>query len=162
MEILITNRLAEGTVTSIWVELPCTGDEFDEALNSIGIRDIDDENWFISKVQDTDLDYAPILRIRPSLSDLNEWAYCEENYSDVARAISEVDGIHNVDRHECRNRTFLYGVNDTDELGHRIVDEGFFPCEIPSELEDYLDYERIGMSWEEEGNYSSEGFLMNW
>lgn len=156
MEILITNKMAEGTVTSTWVTLPCTEDEFDEAIRAY------DGNWVVSGIEDTDLECTGILNSRPALADLNEWTYCEDNYHDIACAISEADGIHNVDKHECCNRTLFRNVENSKELGECIVDQGYFPYEIPNGLENYLDYESIGLDWESEGSYTTYGFLMGW
>ena len=162
MEILITNtgKMAEGTILSTWVTLPCYEDDFEEALKSIEVDGNRYVDWTLSDTS-TGLDCTGIGE-HPTLADLNEWAYCEENYHDIACAISEADGIHSVDRHECNNRTLFRNVEDAKELGECIVDQGYFPYEIPDGLENYLDYESIGFDWESEGSYTTYGFLMGW
>lgn len=162
MEILITNtgKMAEGTILSTWVTLPCYEVDFEEALKSIEVDGNRYVDWTLSDTS-TDLDFS-CAGEHPSLADLNEWAYCEDHYHDIACAIAEVDGIHSLDRFECRNRTLFSSVENAEELGQHIVDEGFFPCEIPGELYEYLDFESIGMTYEDEGSYSEYGFLMDW
>lgn len=178
MEICITNLYAD---RHTWVELPIEEDDFLEELQSIGVSTKiwkteywkDDTSWktngkgewLISDVG-SDMDVQVHHFENMTIDDIcngkaSEWGECENDYHDVAVAISEAYGMEDVDIRNCRTATLFEGIEDEEELGEYVVDYDYFSYEIPAGLEDFLDYEKIGDWFEDEGNFTSTGFLLN-
>lgn len=140
-----------------WVELPA---DIEDIAGLFGVEleettDFEEELTF--EDIETDLDFRGHKLTEFNLDELNDLAECEDNYYDVAVAISEVWGLNEVDIPTCK-KAVLYKVKDAEELGEALVNDGLFGP-VPDYLMDYLDYEKIGESYNFDGDYTSTGFL---
>jgi len=104
-----------------------------------------------------------------SISELEEMAEKIEELNnttdiDIFKAIltcaSDFDEAYNV----AINGDYIYysDVNDETDLGHALVDEGFFKDNITDEkIKMYLDYESIGRDYmiNVNGSFSDNGFI---
>ena len=157
MEVFLTNLGAynEGELRGKWVD-PATCD-WDEELKAIGIGEEVNcgcvyEEYFITDYDDAPFDlgeYEPLERLTEIAN------YCEEYGSDLVGAMQDMtsDWDNTVERLDGGEYTLIYlddsWIGDNDEkLGYAIVEQGLFGIEIPSELENYIDYAAIGRDTE--------------
>lgn len=157
MQVYLTNLGAytEGVLRGNWVD-PSTCD-WEEELKKIGIGESrgegmgEYEEYFI-----TDYDDAPFdLGEYESLDHLTEIAnYCEEYGTELVGAMQNNTGDWDdtVERLDSGDYSLVYlddGWGDeTERLGYAYVEEGLFGIQIPSELENYIDYSAIGRTIE--------------
>lgn len=152
--------IAYKTVYLKWVKLPADIEDIAElfGVDLSETTDLEEELRF--EDIETDLDFPRYCLQSFTLDELNDLAECEYHYHDEAVAISEAYGINDVEWTTCRNAILYEGVTNAEELGETLVDYDYL-APIPAHLQNYIDYEKVGESWEWEGTYTSVGFLMN-
>lgn len=167
LKIALTNlgKYNEGYLIYKWLELPATEDEIEEAKEAIGINE-QYEEWFITDYE-TDIEGLKVGEYE-DLEALNELAERYENLDeydqDIVQAIIEGEGYdleEALDVLESGNYSFYPDVNDEEDLGYYVVDEGLFGVEIPDSLQAYIDYESIGRDWRINGagSFTSKGYI---
>lgn len=143
-----------------WIELPADIEEIAEMFEV----DLDEEPDFGDEITiediETDLDFRYSRLGAYDLDDLNALAECENDYYREAVAISEAWSLNEVNYETCKNAYLIPGVETTAELGEALVDRDYL-SPIPDHLKDYIDYEKVGDSYEYDGTYTSTGFLFN-
>lgn len=168
VSVFLTNlgKYVEGYLIGKWITLS-TAINWKEELESIDVKDgTDYEEFFI-----TDFESNANIKINEyiSISELEEMAEKIEELnntidSDIFNAIldcsSDFDEAYNV----AINGDYIYysDVNDETDLGHALVDEGFFKDNITDEkIKMYLDYESIGRDYmiNVNGSFSDNGFI---
>ena len=168
VNIYLTNlgKYTEGYLIGKWITLS-TAINWKEELESIDVKDgTDYEEFFI-----TDFGSNANIKVNEymSISELEEMAEKIEELNnttdiDIFKAIltcaSDFDEAYNV----AINGDYIYydDVNDETDLGHALVDEGFFKDNITDEkIKMYLDYESIGRDYmiNVNGSFSDNGFI---
>ena len=107
-------------------------------------------------ISDIDADFPFKLEGEILLSDLEEIAnkvneIDDEGLDDVFKAVLEYLGAYSFD--EAYNTVisgeydFNCDVNDDEDLGYYLVDEGIMFNNVPEEVKNYLDYEAIGRDY---------------
>lgn len=168
LKIALTNlgKYNEGALVYKWLELPATDEEIQEALEAIGIDNEEYEEWFITDYE-TDIEGLKVGEYE-DLEALNELVERYENLheydQDIVQAIIEGEGYdleESLDVLESGNYAFYPDVNDEEDLGYYVVDEGLFGVKIPDSLQAYIDYESIGRDWSINGagSFTSKGYI---
>lgn len=167
LRIALTNlgKYNEGQLVYKWLDLPATEEEIEEAKEVIGINEIYEE-WFITDYE-TDIDGLKVDEYE-DLETLNELVERYENLDEyeqeIVQAIIEAEGYdleEALDVLERGNYSFYSGVNDEEDLGWYVIDEGLFGVEVPDSLQNYLDHEAIGRDWRinSAGSFTSKGYI---
>lgn len=149
IRIALTNlkKYNEGELIYEWVELPC------EDLKSVFDR-IGHDEYFISDYECDDFHIT--IHEYDCINKLNDLAKQIDDLTDyerkVLKAIMEADSPRIMYALEIlKNDNYLfYEVEDFDELIDEFIDEGLFG-EIPPNLVNYLDYEKIARDLEYDG-----------
>lgn len=143
-----------------WIDLPADIEDIAEMFD-VDLTDYEEFEDEI-RIEDikTDLDFRGHKLEAFDLDDLNALAECENDYHDEAVAISEAWSLSDVDWTTCRNAQLAKGVSTAEELGEYLVDNEYLKP-IPDHLRNYLDYEKIGDSYDYDGSYTSTGFLFD-
>lgn len=153
MEAFLTNRKKYNEGACVldcgrWYDPSVT--DWRDVLKEIGCMDEDGETvaeWFISDYDDCPLKY---LGENPNLNTLEDLARtCDRYGADLVEAVYDLAGDEQrtIDIIECEDYTLMGGdVFDDDDLGHYLVDNGYFE-EIPDSLVNYIDYEAIGRDY---------------
>lgn len=143
-----------------WIELPADLEEIAETFDV----DLDEEPDFEDEITiediETDLDFRYSRLGAYDLDDLNVLAECENDYHDVAVAISEAWSLNEVNYETCKNAYLIPEVETAAELGEALVDRDYL-SPIPDHLKDYIDYKKVGDSYDYDGTYTSTGFLFD-
>lgn len=178
-----------GMLIGEWIDFPISDEELKDVLLRIGVYETDDEKDSLAKTFSdeylseeyfiTDYDYDSELPFSPSkffgeyssIDSINELAdYIDgltkndlsliQAYFEAFNEPNDVEEFINIC--ENINRFYLINAFDDEELGHYFVDEGLFCESIPSDLENYLDYNAIGRDMSYDGTFTSQGFLMEY
>lgn len=166
VNVFLTNlgKYTEGYLIGKWITLS-TAINWTEELESIDVKDgTDYEEFFI-----TDFESNANIKVNEymSISELEEMAEQIEELNNtvdisIFQAImccaSNFSEAYNI----AINGNYIYydDVNDEDDLGHALVDEGFFN-NIDEKIKMYLDYESIGRDYmiNVNGSFSDNGFI---
>jgi antirestriction protein len=168
MKIYITNlgKYNEGELIGRWLALPCTEDELEATLRSIGINERYEE-WFITD-HDNDLglnvgeydDINNLNELAQRLEALDSWemktlcAVIESETPDAWELMELLDRLDDYQLHP--------DVHDGESLGHYWIDEvGCYDLDRMGELARYFDYEAFGRDLRVNSNgcYTSYGWL---
>ena len=144
-----------------WIDLPANIEEIADMFEV----DLEEEPDFEDEISiediETDLDFRGHPLESYDLDDLNILAECENDYHDEAVAISEAWSLNEVNYGTCKNAYLIPGVETAAELGEALVDKDYL-SPIPDHLKDYIDYEKVGDSYDYDGTYTSAGFLFDY
>jgi antirestriction protein len=154
LSIYLTNlaQYNAGRLIGEWIELPIAQEELEERIKKILGRD---EEYFITD-SESDIgwkvgEYEDPYKLNEQAGELDEFEnqYDEEvlgafidHYSDMKEALEAL---------QSGDFTIINDVEDEDDLGYEAVDQGFFGIEIPDNLKNYIDYEKIGRDMTFEG-----------
>ena len=170
IKVALTNlgKYNEGELVYKWLELPCTDEEFRDALKDIGIDGKRYEEYFISDYE-TDIEglrigeYTDIEELNNAA---NEYELLSDSEQDKVKAIIEAEGIYSL-------REVLDSVDDYElipdvdsdyDLGYYYVHEvGCYDLKAIGDLANYIDYESYGWDCRLDGggSYTSYGYLYN-
>ena len=105
------------------------------------VADSIDGNEFISEFIRKDIE--SMNYIADYVAQLNE--YETEEFQAIYAAIGDI--YDSIDSHENGDFVYISEVGDYDDLGNAVVELGYFGVEIPSDLQNYIDYEAIGRDY---------------
>lgn len=173
--IALTNlgQYNEGILNYVWLTMPATEFEIEDAKKKIGIGMPDEfgnkyEELFISDYDDyTGIGLAQYFGEYASINSLNKLArkldsltdfefkklqaICEtECYSSPDDVLEFIDSLNNYSLTEGVKNEFDYGYYLTHKSGL---------IEVPAHLKDYIDYERLGSDYSQDGDFTSFGYL---
>ncbi len=147
INVYLTNlaKYNEGELIGKWIELPMDSDELQAEIDEVlG----EDEEYFIT---DYENDFGIRVEEYTNIHRLNEQA---EKLSEIVKYNSEEVIKAAIDNYGSLEEAFekleegdfsvLFDVDDEEDLGYAMVDEGYFGIEVPDALRNYLDYETIG------------------
>lgn len=164
-----------GHLIGKWIELPMDEEdlqaEIDEVLNGEEAQktqseyDIDEE----IAIHDYETDFDLKIGEYDSITELNELAEkleeLDEHDQTKLKALLEYDSYYFKDITDTIDRldeVYLYeDVNNEEDLGYYVVDNGLFGVDIPESLSSYIDYEAVGRDWNLNcsGGFTSYGWL---
>src|SRR5690625_3783910 len=167
LKVFITNlaKYNEGYLYGKWVTLPKDEDELQEDVNEVLV---DNEELFIT---DWESDYKREIEKYLSVFIINQELQELEIFNeDVIRLIcliadAECQQITEVIEEYKDGKYIIIKATNFEELGIYLNVNGLLGYEIPSHLDDYIDYERLGEDWLLNTNYidlSNEGFYITY
>ena len=173
----ITNlgKYNEGELVGEWVKFPTTANELNKAFERIGIGSEDDfgnpyEEWFITDydcyvggLYDKLGEYENLDELNYLASKLDDMDRDEYNQFLAAMEMGEHTGsirdiINLTENMDCYD---VYpDIEDHDDLGRYYIEE-LGAMQIPSYLENYIDYEAYGrdVALEEGGEFTEFGYV---
>jgi len=165
---LYTVNLAEytaGDFVGAWIILPTDEDAIKahlKALQSVNevIAIHDYESDFPFEVGEYDNIYA-LNRT------MQEFERVAETDRQIVALIAKTKGLklEQVIQIHQDGKYMAFKCSSLEELGHYLNDEGFLSYEIPEEVTDYIDFERLAKNWLMTGNYidlSDKGFYITY
>lgn len=140
-------KYVEGYHVGNWITLPVEQEDFDKFLLTI---EVDGIRYEEIAIHDYETDLGISISEYESLKKLNYIAEITEGKETEFSAIYSVLGNLNdtVKTFESEDFLLFPEVNSEEDLGYMWVDEGLLGIKIPSELEDFIDYEALGRSLE--------------
>lgn len=157
----VTNlgKYNEGELVGKWVDFPIDEDEFEEVLEEIGIDGEQYEEWFVT---DCECEVDLYLGQYVSLDELNEAAEALAKWDeDEASAIADVFGAEQL---LCTTQDdyMFYHVDNEDDLGYYVAENGGYLDELPDFAKRYFDYEAFGRDFaiEADGGWSENGYFV--
>lgn len=167
IEAYVTNlgKYNEGELVGKWIELPICEEDFEEALNEIGVDGENYEEYFFSDYNYNDIENL-YLSEHESIEDLNEIAENLENLRDyeiyVFNAIAQYYGVGYALEFNIDDYNLYTDINDNEELGRYYVEElGGYDLYKLGDLANYIDYEAYGrdIALEADGGFTDYGFI---
>lgn len=159
MRIALTNlgMYNEGTLNYVWLDLPATDEEINEAMEDIGIGTVNEwgapyEEFFIT---DYECNFLQIGEY-DNLDELNEIAETLEDLDDWEKEIVKalLDEGYNLE--EAINTApdcIVYNdCNDMSDVAYQMYEEGLLG-EIPEHLINYIDWEAYGRDLSFDGHW---------
>jgi antirestriction protein len=151
--IFLTNLGAynRGELIGDWIDLPMDEDELQiklqEILNAGGEENNDEESFITDFENDYDYkvgEYENLMELNELAQDLEDLVNnLDENI--VKAAIQNFCDIHEaIEALEKGDFSYACDIDDEEDLGNYVVDEGLFGIDIPDQLKNYIDYEAIG------------------
>lgn len=169
----ISDENLQSTLREIGVVENYEGNGLDDINPDLIANDLVGEEYFFTDYETDDIPFNTrhIVGEYTSISVLNELAeiinglssydlqilesYCESEYNP-----EDIDDLQKIiDNIQDGKFILLSDVYDNNDLGHYIIEEGLLG-KIPSNLENYLDFDSIGDDWSYNGAFTSNGFLM--
>lgn len=150
IKIFLTNLAAynEGELIGKRIELPLDEDELKTKIEEI-LRPGEEELF----ITDYECPYFAIDEYE-NIDKLNEWSARIQALLDEGKTETEIKAVFKVTHGEDvdytlevlseENYILYHDVRNEEELGHALVEGGFFAVELPDEVVRYLDYEAIG------------------
>lgn len=163
----------EGELRGEWVDFPCTKEEFDEALDRIGVKQgvPGREEYFFTDWESDDLPVDAVIHylggngaeyVHPDsvnlmLEKLGESAR-KLGSKDAVLAVCEAFGVEDAVDRKC-DIVFVFDVHNDEELGEYYAEAGCI--DIPKNIEPYFDYERFGRDVRlgEGGTFTEQGYV---
>lgn len=145
IKIALTNlgKYNEGELDFVWLELPCTEEQIEDAMKAIGIDGVEYEEYFITDYE-SDLDIQ--ISEYANLTNLNELAERITGVDEdllIAIMESETSDLEQaLDLAESGNAS-LYGAETLEELASEWIEDGMFSTET---LLQYIDMEALARS----------------
>lgn len=140
MKGFITNlgKYNEGELVGKWINFPIDEDDFQDELESIGVKeDTMYEEWFITDYDCSLFDMYDAFGEYPNIDDINEVAEALEDHESEFTALMEVCSYTDALKYlESENYTFYEGMT-MDDVAYEIVEECY---ELPEIAQRYFDY----------------------
>lgn len=130
-----------------WVELPMDASELQEEIDSVLGND---EELFLT---DWESDYkieigefSNVFRLNEQMEELEA---LPEDTRKTVTLIADYEGLEltEVIEEVADGKYTIYQASNFEELGYYLKDNGLLGYEIPSHLENYIDYEALGRDW---------------
>lgn len=174
LNIYIANlgKYVEGYLVGKWISLPCTEDELQELYVNIGVARFEDDEFIYGKeingivyeeiaIHDYETDLGIKIEEYDSISRLNELSETvngnEVEFSAIYKATGNIDESLRI--LEGGDFILLNGVDNDKDLGYEWVTQGLLGIEIPTNLENYIDYEAIGRDLSYDFTYTEYGAI---
>lgn len=151
-----------GDLVGMWISLPKTDDELDEIRLRVNTAAtlVTLESQEEIEIMDINVNlegFTEYVRSK-GLSELNDIAQELEDMDDYDKdnlpAIAEVTGDIKQAIESAADAIILDDVNNDKELGEALNEHGFLTVEIPSHLENYIDFESIGRDYRLDGAFT--------
>ena len=151
----ITNlgKYNEGYLIGKWIDFPISEEELKEVLEEIGINE-EYEGYFFTDFEDNLFGFGEYS----SISEINEVTeryeeLCNNYDEDVVYALadnySSIDEVEN----SLNNMKVYYNVDDMSDVAKQYVEDTCMLENIPSNIAEYFDYEKLGDNMEYDGNW---------
>ena len=151
----ITNlgKYNEGYLVGKWIDFPISEEELKEVLEEIGINE-EYEEYFFTDFEDNIFDFGEYS----SIQEINEVAeryeeLCIDNNEDVVYALadnySSIDEVENA----LDNMMVYWNVDDMEDVARQYVEDTCMLENIPSNIAEYFDYEKLGDNMEYDGDW---------
>ena len=151
----ITNlgKYNEGYLIGKWIDFPIDKDDLKEVLEEIGINE-EYEEYFFTDFEDNLFGFGEYS----SISEINEVTeryeeLCRYNDEDVIYALadnySSIDEVENA----LDNMRVYYNVDDMEDVAKQYVEDTCMLENIPSNIAEYFDYEKLGDNMEYDGHW---------
>lgn len=163
----------EGELLFKWVEMPCTDEEMNEALDFIEISH-DDKVYTDDfgcpyeelMIADWECRFSGLVGEWSNLSDLNEKAETLDSLSaeemDIVEALMDYHDFEEALEIVSNGDYVLYsGCNDMSDVAYQIVEESGMLNGVNSHLANYFDYAAYGRDLDIEGEFiqTSDGII---
>lgn len=140
MKGFITNlgKYNEGELVGKWINFPIDEDDFQDELESIGVKeDTMYEEWFITDYDCSLFDMYDAFGEYSNIDDINEVAEALEDHESEFTALMEVCSYTDALKYlESENYTFYEGMT-MEDVAYEIVEECY---ELPEIAQRYFDY----------------------
>lgn len=140
MKGFITNlgKYNEGELVGKWIDFPIDEDDFQDELESIGVKENTMyEEWFITDYDCSLFDMYDAFGEYPSIDDINEVAEALEDNEDEFTALLEVCSYEDALGYlESENYTFYKGMT-LEDVAYELVEECY---NLPEIVQRYFDY----------------------
>ena len=140
MKAYVTNlgKYNEGELVGKWISFPIDEDDFQDELESIGVKeDTMYEEWFITDYDCSLFDMYDAFGEYPSIDDINEVAEALEDHEDELSALLEVCSYADALEYlENDDYTFYEGMT-LEDVAYEIVEECY---NLPEIAQRYFDY----------------------
>jgi antirestriction protein len=140
MKAYITNlgKYTEGELVGKWISFPIDEDDFQDELESIGVKeDTMYEEWFITDYDCSLFDMYDAFGEYPNIDDINEVAEALEDHESEFTALMEVCSYTDALGYlESENYTFYEGMT-LEDVAYEIVEECY---NLPEIAQRYFDY----------------------
>lgn len=140
MKGFITNlgKYNEGELVGKWISFPIDEDDFQDELESIGVKENTMyEEWFITDYDCSLFDMYDAFGEYPNIDDINEVAEALEDHESEFTALMEVCSYTDALGYlESENYTFYENMT-LEDLAYEIVEECY---ELPEIAQRYFDY----------------------
>jgi len=149
-----------GELRGQWLTLPAEEEEIDRVIEEVLDTEQNDEEVAIHDWESEikGLDVGEWEHIKTLNETLGEYESLQDHEQEITQAILEAgiwqDLQDAIDNH--RNYNLLSHIKDAEELGEYWIQEF---CDIPSWLENYIDYESYGEDQAQDGDFTSFGYL---
>lgn len=145
MKGFITNlgKYNEGELVGKWIDFPIDEDDFQDELESIGVKENTMyEEWFITDYDCSLFDMYDAFGEYPSIDDINEVAEALEDNEDEFTALLEVCSYEDALGYlESENYTFYKGMT-LEDVAYELVEECYNLPEIAQRYFDYVAFAR--------------------
>ena len=145
MKGFITNlgKYNEGELVGKWIDFPIDEDDFQDELESIGVKENTMyEEWFITDYDCSLFDMYDAFGEYPSIDDINEVAEALEDNEDEFTALLEVCSYEDALGYlESENYTFYKGMT-LEDVAYELVEECYNLPEIAQRYFDYAAFAR--------------------
>lgn len=145
MKGFITNlgKYNEGELVGKWIDFPIDEDDFQDELESIGVKeDTMYEEWFITDYDCSLFDMYDAFGEYPNIDDINEVAEALEDHESEFTALMEVCSYTDALGYlESENYTFYEGMT-LEDVAYEIVEECYNLPEIAQRYFDYAAFAR--------------------
>lgn len=163
MKAYITNlgKYNEGELVGKWTSFPIDEDDFQDELESIGVKENTMyEEWFITDYYCSLFDMYDAFGEYPSIDDINEVAEALEDNESVFTALLEVCSYEDALKYlKSENYTFYQGMT-LEDVAHELIEECYNLQEIAQK---YFDYEAFACDLEYDGyTETSNGVICLW
>ena len=138
MKAYITNlgKYTEGELVGKWISFPIDEDDFQDELESIGVKeDTMYEEWFITDYDCSLFDMYDAFGEYPNIDDINEVAEALEDHESEFTALMEVCSYTDALGY-LENYTFYEGMT-LEDVAYEIVEECY---NLPEIAQRYFDY----------------------
>lgn len=140
MKGFITNlgKYNEGELVGKWIDFPIDEDDFQDELESIGVKENTMyEEWFITDYDCSLFDMYDAFGEYPNIDDINEVAEALEDHESEFTALMEVCSYTDALGYlESENYTFYEGMT-LEDVAYELVDECY---DLPEIAQRYFDY----------------------
>ena len=165
---LYTVNLVEytaGNFAGTWITLPTDEDAIKAHLNAVlGVNEKIAIHDYESDYPFEVGEYDDIYALNRKMLDFEKVA---ESDRQIVALIAKTKGLEleQVIQIHQDGKYMAFKCSSLEELGHYLNDEGFLSYEIPEEVVDYVDMERLAADWLMAGNYidlSDNGFYITY
>lgn len=151
MKGFITNlgKYNEGELVGKWIDFPIDEDDFQDELESIGVKENTMyEEWFVTDYDCSLFDMYDAFGEYPNIDDINEVAEALEDHESEFTALMEVCSYTDALKYlESENYTFYEGMT-MEDVAYEIVEECY---ELPEIAQRYFDYAAFARDLEFDG-----------